>query len=231
MQRQPQQPEGRGSGRDDVRAVVPEGITAPATVPAEIFMAAVDAYVSGQRLDMQSLARRAGVGRATLYRRVGNRDQLLDEVIWWRARRLLVDQVQATTALAGVPRITTVIGGVLGAIERDKPLRAFLDSDPEAALRILTGSRSMVQKGLAGALENLIELERRRGAFEADLDTRTLAYAIVRICEGFLYADVIADHSPDISRATTVIEALLLGLDLVKRSQPDSRAGGEPEVP
>ena len=45
-----------------------------------------------------------------------------------------------------------MIGGVLGAVERDKPLRAFLDSDPEAALRILTGTRSRVQQGMAGAL-------------------------------------------------------------------------------
>jgi AcrR family transcriptional regulator len=214
------QPEGRASGHDDTRAVVPEGIAAPAMVPAEIFAAAVDAYVSGQRLDMQSLARQGGVGRATLYRRVGNREQLLDEVIWWRARHLLVDQVQVTAALAGVDRIAAVIGGVLRAVEKDKPLRGFLESDAEAALRILTGTRSRVQKGMAGALQNLIDLERGRGAFEADPDTPTLAYAIVRICEGFLYADVIADRSPDIGRAITVIEALLLGLDLAHRSHP-----------
>ena len=214
---------GRGAGHDDARAVVPAGTTPPGRIPAEIFASAADAYASGQRLDMQSLARRAGVGRATLYRRVGNREQLLDEVIWWRARRMLVAQVRATAALAGVARIAAVIGGVLGAVERDEPLRAFLESDPEAAMRILTGTRSTVHRGMARALENLIELERGRGTFEADLDTATLAYAIVRICEGFLYADVIADRSPDIRRAITVIEALLLGLDLVRRSPAPRR--------
>ena len=215
---------GRAGRDDEARAVVPEGTAAPARIPAEIFASAVDAYVSGQRLDMQSLARRAGVGRATLYRRAGNREQLLDEVLWWRARRLLVRQVQATAALAGVARIAAVIGGVLAAVERDKPLRAFLESDPEAAMRILTGTRSTAAKGMAGALENLLDLERGRGAFEADLDTPTLAYAIVRLCEGFLYADVIADRPPDTGRAVTVIEALLLGLDRVHRS-PAPRLG------
>ena len=39
----------------------------------------------------------------------------------------------------------------------------------------------------------------------------------MRISEGFLYADVIADRAPDIDRAITVIEALLLGLDLAQR--------------
>ena len=216
-------PAGTASGYGDARAVVPQGAATPVTVPPGIFADAVGAYLSGQRLDMQCLARQAGVGRATLYRRVGNREQLLDEVIWWRARRLLVRQVRATATLAGVTRIVAVIGGALEAIERDKPLRAFLESESEAALRILTGTRSKVQRGMAGALENLIDLERGRGTFEAGLDTPTLSYAIVRICEAFLYADVIADRSPDVRRAVTVIEALLLGLDLVHRPQPGMR--------
>jgi AcrR family transcriptional regulator len=199
---------------DDVGRVLPEGTGTPATIPGPIFAAAVDTFVAGQRLDMRSLARRVGVARATLYRRVGNRDQLLDEMLWWRARRLLVEQVQATASLEGTERLVAVIGGVLRAIARDRPLRAFLESDPETALRLLTGTRSTVHQGMAAALEKLIDLERGRGRFDANLDTPTLAYAIVRISEGFLYADVIADRTPDIDRAITVIEALLTGLDL-----------------
>lgn len=205
--------------------VVPEGTAVPARVPADVFAAAADAYAAGRRLDMQSLARRLGVGRATLYRRAGNRAVLLDEVLWWRARRLLAEQVQATAELAGVARITAVIAGVLEAIERDRPLRTFLETDPELALRILTGTRSTVQRGMAGALQNLIELERGRNAFEAGLDTPTLAFAILRICEAFLYADVIADRPRDISRAVTVIDALLTGLDLGQRSTVRADSG------
>lgn len=203
---------------DDARIVLPDGVAVPARIPAGIFAAAVDTFVAGQRLDMRSLARRLGLARATLYRRVGNREQLLDELLWWRARRLLVDQVQASDGMAGIRRLVAVIGGVLGAIARDRPLRAFLESDPETALRLLTGARSTVHRGMAGALETLIDLERGRGSFDASLDTPTLAYAIVRISEGFLYSDVVADRAPDIDRATTVIEALLTGLD--RRSAP-----------
>jgi len=200
-------------GRDDAGVILPAGAAVPAGVPAEIFAAAVDTFVAGQRLDMRSLARRLGVARATLYRRAGNRERLLDEVLWWRARRLLVDQVQATASLAGTERLVAAIGGVLLAIARDRPLRAFLESDPETALRLLTGAGSTVHRGMARALEQLIDLERGRGDFEASLDTPTLAFAILRICEGFLYADVIADRVPDTDRAITLIAALLTGLD------------------
>ena len=204
---------------DDIRAVLPEGTGPPAMVPGPIFAAATDAFVAGQRLDMRSLARRIGVARATLYRRAGNREQLLDQVRWWRARRLLIDQVRATAPLTGTERLVAVIGGVLRAIARDRPLRAFLESDPETALRLLIGTRSTVHRGMARALEQLIDLERGRGGFEARLDTPTLAYAILRISESFLYADVIADRAPDVDRAITLIEALLSGLDVAAARQ------------
>src|SRR5579863_5215969 len=211
-------PQTRRTGEDDARTVLPEGTGVPALVPPEIFAAAVATFTSGRRLDMRSLARRAGVARATLYRRAGNREQLLDQVLWWRARRLLADQVRASAHLTGTDRLTAVIGGVLRTIGTDRPVRMFLESDPETALRVLTGSNSAVHQGMAAALENLIDLERGRGAFDSSLDTPTLAFAIVRVADGFLYPDVIADRANAIGRAVTVIEALLRGLDLVHRA-------------
>jgi AcrR family transcriptional regulator len=203
---------------DDVRRVLPQGTGTPVAVPGPIFAAAVNTFLSGQRLDMRSLARRAGVARATLYRRAGNREQLLDQVLWWRARRLLADQVRASAHLTGTDRLTAVIDGVMRAIAADRPVRTFLESDPETALRVLTGSRSTVHQGMAAALENLIDMERGRGAFDASLDTPTLAFAIVRVADGFLYSGVIADRSPGVGRAVIVIEALLRGLDLMHRA-------------
>ena len=206
------------NGDDDARAILPGGAAVPARIPAEIFAAAVDTFVAGRRLDMRSLARRLGVARATLYRRVGNREQLLDQVLWWRARLLLADQVRASAHLMGTDRLTAVIAGVLRGIGADRPVRVFLESDPETALRVMTGTRSTVHQGMAAVLENLIDLERGRGTFDASLDSPTLAFAIIRVADGFLYSDVIADRAPDIDRATTVIEALLTGLD--RRSAP-----------
>ncbi len=73
---------------------------------------------------------------------------------------------------------------------------------------------------MATALANLIDLERGRGAFDAELDTSTLAYAIIRISEGFLYADVVGDRAPDVGQAITVIQALLSASIGVRLSDP-----------
>ncbi|MEO8889413.1 MAG: QsdR family transcriptional regulator [Jatrophihabitantaceae bacterium] len=203
------------ASRADASLVVPSGVAPPASIPADVFTAALRAYLSGQKLDMRALARRLGVGRSTLYRRAGNREQLLDEVIWWRSRRALTAAVASSAALRGVPRVVAVVNTVLrGAID-DGALHAFLDSEPGAALRILTGARSTVQQGMTRTLENLIDLEVARGHLRLGLDTPTLTYAIVRISEGFLYSDIIADRTPDVERASTVIAALLRGLDSI----------------
>ncbi len=110
----------RDDSSGDVGAVLPDGIGPPASVPPQMFTAAVDTYASCRRLDMQSLARHLGVGRATLYRRAGNREELLDEVIWWRSRRVLTGHLLAARDLSGAARIAAVVGGVLRAIERDR---------------------------------------------------------------------------------------------------------------
>lgn len=197
--------------------IVPDGVMAPASIPADVFAAAAASYVAEQRLDMRALANELGIGRATLYRRVGNREGLIDEVVWWRSRHALADAANATADKEGVPRLVAMITELLRRIEGDRPLHAFLENDPEVALRILTGAHSKVQQGMTQSLERLVDLEIKRGHFAADLDTSTLAYAIVRISEGFLYSDIIADRTPDIDRASTVIEALLHGLDTTAR--------------
>jgi hypothetical protein len=67
-------------------------------------------------------------------------------------------------------------------------------------------------------VETLLVMEAERGELVTDIDAPTLAYALVRIAEGFLYADLIADRDPDTERAVQLVEALLRGLDSGRRS-------------
>src|ERR1035441_11053773 len=56
---------------------------APARPPAlDALREAQRMFQAGRRVDMQSLAKKLGVDRATLYRWVGSREQLLAEVLW-----------------------------------------------------------------------------------------------------------------------------------------------------
>lgn len=198
---------------DDVGWVVPEGLAPPAAIPPAVFAAAVHAFGRGDRLDMQQLAAGLGISRATLYRRAGNRDQLFAAVIWSNSRAPLADAVRRTRRLRGVARVVAVSRDVLTATDRSVALRHFLAADPEAALRVLTGAHGGVQEHFIDAFERLLELEAARGHLALGLDLPSVAYALVRLAEGFLYADLIADRERDIERAVTLIDGLLRGLD------------------
>src|SRR5689334_17008829 len=49
--------------------------------PHDVVEAATTCYLRGEPLDMSALAAQLGIGRATLYRWVGNREELLARVI------------------------------------------------------------------------------------------------------------------------------------------------------
>ncbi len=189
--------------------LLPEGTAPPADIAPEIFAAALSCYLQCKRLDMRGLAGELGMGRATLYRKVGSRDRLLGEVTWYLTRRLVLRALRETRELSGAERVLAVVEHYTRAVSEQVELRRFLEAEPEAALRILTSKHGHVQSGLATVLERLLVHETGIAETSACLDASTLAYVIVRIGESFLYADVIGHGEPDVDAALQVIERLL----------------------
>ena len=189
--------------------LLPEGTAPPADVPAAIFAAALERFLACERLDMRALAAELGIGRATLYRRVGGRDHLLGAVIWFLTRRAIAQALPAGEGLEGRDRVTALLRAFMRDVHGRPPLRRLLDAEPEAALRILTSKHGPVQQGMIDAVAALLAEEEEHGALATGIDRATLAYVIVRVGESFLYADVIADNDPDVDLAVEVIGRLL----------------------
>jgi AcrR family transcriptional regulator len=199
---------GRPAERDTVQSILPEGVGPPADIPAEIFVAALQTYLEMRRLDMRALAGELGMGRSSLYRKVRSRDHLLGAVLWYLTRRAIVRALDAAQGLHGADRVIAVVHHFLHDVHSQASLRRLLQEEPEAALRILTSKRGVVQQRIADAVERLLAEEEAQ-ALDLTLDRATLAYVIVRMGESFLYADVIADNQPDVDRAVEVIAQLL----------------------
>jgi AcrR family transcriptional regulator len=189
--------------------IIAAGIEPPAEIPPDIFKAALATFLDRRRLDMRALAGELGISRATLYRRVGGRDYLLGEVIWYLARRSLARAYDGTEELRGEERIAEVVERFMRDVHSQPALARLLEAEPEAALRILTSKHGPIQRGIIEVMERLMEVEEARGNLRLGIDHATLAYAIVRIGESFLYADVIADNDPDVDQAVAVIGRLL----------------------
>jgi AcrR family transcriptional regulator len=181
----------------------------PADIPRDIFDAALATYLDCRRLDMRALAGELGISRATLYRHAGGRDRLLGEVIWYRTRLALAGAAEETRDLKGEKRVVTIVERFMRVVHDSAPLHRLLEAEPETALRILTSKHGPVQRRVIDALEGLIAYEEERGELRSGVDRGALAYAIVRIGESFLYADVIADNDPDVDQAVTLVARLL----------------------
>jgi len=191
------------------RELVPGGVAPPEEIPLEIFQAALVTFVERRRLDMRALAGELGIGRATLYRKVGNRDRLLGEVIWYLTRRALVRAAAEARGRRGADRVVATVQAFMTFVHAQPDLRRLLEAEPEAALRILTSKEGPVQRGVVEALERLLADEEAAGRLKLTIDRELLAFMIVRIGESFLYADVIADFEPDVDTAVEMVRRLL----------------------
>jgi AcrR family transcriptional regulator len=196
------------------RAATATETSPPRATPAEAFRLARRSFLKGERLDMSQLAQELGVSRPTLYRWTGDRDALLVDVIWSLTEELLADAVREAKG-KGAEYALSVTLGFLHRTAAAVPLRVFLENDGARALRLVTG-RHAVHGRLVLALRALIAETEERDGWQAPLAPDTLAYAIVRLGEAFVYNDEINHLEPDLGSARDTI-ARLIGAKTTKR--------------
>ena len=183
-------------------------LTAPApaqrVTALDAFALAKQKWVAGERLDIGKLADELGVGRATVFRWVGSKEQLYGEVISEAFAQSIHYARRASTG-RGAEFLTDVTRHLLTVLIASKPLRAFVKHDPELAMRIVMSSQSPVEGRVIAAVRELIEGEVAGGYLQPAIDIDSLAYVIVRIAESFLYRDVLTGDRPDVETATKAI--------------------------
>ncbi len=186
------------AARNDVRRVR----------PADALQAARRRFLRGERVDMNELARELGIGRATLYRWVGGRDQLLGEVLW-SLSELGLAQARAEATGRGAAWVLAVYRRFGDLIVGLEPLRHFVKSEPECALRVMTSKASPLQRRVVDTFRDVLVEARETKGLRLRLDPETLAFAMVRIAESFLWTDLITGGGPDLSKAQEVTKVLL----------------------
>lgn len=194
--------------------------------PADAFALARRKWVAGERFDIGRMARELGVGRATLFRWVGSREQLYGEVV----SALFATAVGAARRDArgrGAARVVDLVRRLLRTLVADPPLRRFVSGDPELALRVLMSARSPVSRRCTEVVRALLEEEERAGRVRSPMDLGSLAYVVVRIGEAFLYRDVLTGEEPDVEKAVVAI-GVLVGAGRGARPSPRSAGRRSP---
>jgi Tetracyclin repressor-like, C-terminal domain len=87
--------------------------------------------------------------------------------------------------------------------------RAFLERDPQRALRVVASKEGAVQRRSIAMDEELLREEVRRDTLRLPVDPHTMVYALVRTVDSFLYADPIAGEKPDMKKAVEILKLML----------------------
>ena len=131
-------------------ATVTETTSQPTTVAEPLFRRptrgdalalAREHFLAGERVDMQVLAAELNVGRTTLYRWVGDREQLLGEMLSELANELLAMSA-AQASGTGLDRFLASIRSYLELCIGSASFQTFLHREPEIALRLVMSAEA-----------------------------------------------------------------------------------------
>jgi AcrR family transcriptional regulator len=176
----------------------------------DVLEAGLYRYLRGQRVDVQAIAAELGVGRATIYRWFGSREKLIGDVII-RATEPVLAEARSGLAGKGGPGLLDTFDRFNRALADAPALRAFVEQERDAALRIIASGAGPVQPRMVELIAGLIIEEAEAGTYEPPVEPSTLGYAIVRLAEAFLFNDAVAGIRGDVDRLREV-EAALLGV-------------------
>lgn len=178
--------------------------------PLDALHVARHRFLAGERVDMSSVAEELGVSRVTLYRWVGNRGALLGEVMGTLAIRSL-EAEDARIKETGRERIAHLASHIVQSLMAHPGMQALLAAEPEFALRLLTTAEGSVQARIMDWWERALTEEITAGRMRSPLPARDIAYLIVRLCESFVYKEVIVGERADPDQAAVLFRMVLPG--------------------
>jgi AcrR family transcriptional regulator len=144
------------------------------------------AAVGVRRTTVDDVARRAGVGRVTVFRRFGHKERLLEVLAVREARRFFA-AIEAATEGLGDPGEQLVASFVAGLrLARTHPLLDRLARiEPETVLAALSQDRPPVMSIARELVARRIRLATRQGAL-AVADADQVAEALLRLAVSFV---------------------------------------------
>ncbi len=161
-------------------------------------------FLAGDRLEMSQLAAELGVGRTTLYRWVGEREQLVGEVFGSLVDRWLEQVEPEIPAEPGIDRFLRVLRAFLEFAAASEPLTTFTQREPTLAMRALMDPAGPVTRHAIAALRGLLD--------EVDPDVEIsdeIANAMSMVTRTLVWANIATGQEPDVEGAVSLAETLI----------------------
>jgi AcrR family transcriptional regulator len=167
----------------------------------QVLDVAMRSFLHGERIDVQAIATELGLGRSTIYRWFGTREDLA-AVVLNAAYDSLLERAVGHGRRRGGPGLLDAFDALNRSLSGAPALRSFVAME---GIRLIV--EGPVHRHSVRRIVEVIEAEVAAGTYVPTVDPETLGYAIVRLAEAFLFHDI----ESDLERLRA-LEAALLGV-------------------
>lgn len=160
-------------------------------------------FLAGERVEMGALAEQLGINRTTLYRWVGEREQLMGTLFTGLIEEWL-EIARRERSLRGVDEFLRILRRILELGAAFEPLTLFTRREPALALRILSDRHGAVALKADGTIVEILaevapELEPSPAAVRA----------IGTVARTLVWANIAIEQEPDIDGVIELAQTLL----------------------
>ncbi len=160
-------------------------------------------FLAGERVEMQTVAAGLGIGRTTLYRWVGEREDLLEEVFSSLVDRWFEEVIPQSEG-SGQERLLDVMRRFLEFAAAFVPLSEFVAREPALTMRLLLDREGKIAERSKFAIGELLEQD----APELDVP-ENIVDAIEMTAASLVWANIAIGREPDIDGAIELTRTLL----------------------
>lgn len=182
----------------------------PRATPIDVFKLARKLYLQGKHISIGELAKKLNVSRGTVYRWVGSKDLLLDE-IFCSLIKPTFEQAIAATPGQGVDHVVGVHRHFMTTLLSFPALQKFIQNETNYAFRILTNTNSAVSKLIVTMTADHLRQQEAQGHLHLSAPPEELAEFFILANQGLIYSNTISGGSPAIDKACALIRMLLSG--------------------
>lgn len=164
---------------------------------ADVTRAAIHLFVDTASLDVQELADRLAIGRATLYRIIDGQDRLFGDVLWILADRTIGD-AEGQARGTGVDRLLDVSLRFHETVRGFGALRRFTEEEPERAYTVLFTPAGGVHERTVGRWTDMLRAAESASEISLPFCAEQFAEMFVRLGESMLWADLLGSAPVDV---------------------------------
>ncbi|RFA30598.1 hypothetical protein CAI21_06065 [Alkalilimnicola ehrlichii] len=178
--------------------------------PLDAFRLARSRWLKGEKLNLVELAKDLDIGRATLFRWVGSKDLLVQEILWSLYEPIFRKAIAESTQ-QGAEHVVEVHQRAMMEVLAAEPMQRFLRRDPEYALKLLGSSSSVLHKRVVEITREHLESQVVKGELSLPLPTERFAEILTRINKSLMFDEATGSYRQAIGEARTIMRLLLMG--------------------